>query len=334
MSEKNRPIDFRVSGAFFCLLLATGATLTAEPFASRDQNPLNLIHGLPYPASALTNDDGQLDWMLTYNATNTLNSQSNASESIFFDYESHELNFSLNYGISPGWSASINVPFIYYGGGFLDNAIDSWHRTFGLPQASRPNVADNNFHLRYLDNSSPIVDIDNSSSGLADSQFGISKQLLSAPVNKASLSLIIDLPTGDHQQLTGSLKTDYILQVASQHRLDNAWSLDTNLALIMPGDSNLNGIRVANIVWYAQTGIEWRAHPAFDLRIQLNGHSAFYPDSELKLLGSNYLGVFGMRLHLDACTDFDFAFNEDLKVGASPDISFIFSYRQRVRCRH
>ena len=304
----------------------------ADSFIYREQNPLLQIHGLPYVTSALITPADQFEWALTYNITNTLNAQNHATESLLLDYESHVLNYSTSIGLGHGWAFRVDLPLIHYGGGFLDNAIDGWHETFGLPQANRPNVAANDFKIRYLDNSNTVIDLTRPSNGIADIQIGLGRQLHASADHAVSLWLSADLPTGTHDELTGSAHTDFSVQLSSTHKLHQDWTFDASLALVLPGDAELNGVRIAESVWFAHSGIEWHPHPAFDLRVQFNGHTDLYPDSGLKLLGSSYLVVFGGRIHLDDCADFDIAISEDLKVGASPDASFIFSYRQRTGC--
>jgi hypothetical protein len=325
-------MDCKVTGAFLCLL-GFGSSLSAEPFLTRDQNPLTMIQGLPLPASARLPEAGHLSWSATYNITNTLNIANTATESILLDYESHEFLTSLSYGLSGGWAIRLDVPLIGYGAGFLDNKIDRWHQLLKLPQGNRPNFPDNQFQLSYQYKTDTVVSIDKPNSSLADIQLGAGKQLINSAEQSFSLWITADLPTGDQQNLTGSKKTDLIIQLASQHRLNPSWQVDANLALILPGDSSLNTVAVANHIWSAQTGIEWRAFHSVALRVQLNGHSAVYPESGLKLLGSNYQLVFGGRTYLSSCSSIDIAASEDLKVGASPDVSFGFSYRHLTDCR-
>jgi hypothetical protein len=324
-------MDCKVTGAFLCLL-GFSFNLSAEPFLTRDQNPLVMIQGLPLPASARLPKARKLNWSATYNITNTLNFANTASESILLDYESHEFISSLSYGLDKGWAIRLDVPLIDYGAGFLDNKIDRWHQLLKLPQGSRPYSPDNLFRLNYQSRANTVVNIDQANSSLADIQLGVGKQLISTAAHNISLWITADLPTGDQQNLTGSKKTDLIMQLASEHRLAPDWLIDANLALILPGDSSLNTVTVASHIWSAQTGIEWRAFRPVSLRVQLNGHSAVYPDSGLKLLGSNYQLVFGGRAHLNSCSSFDISTSEDIKVGASPDVSFGLSYRQLTDC--
>ncbi len=324
-------MDCKVTGAFLCLL-GFSFNLAAEPFITRDQDPLSMIQGLPLPASARLPRAGTLSWSATYNITNTLNITNTASESILLDYESHEFISSLSYGLSQNWAVRLDVPVIYYGAGFLDSKIDNWHRALGLPQGYRPYFPDNQFQLSYRYQGNTIVSIDQANTSLGDIQLGLGKQFISTAEHAFSLWITADLPTGDQQNLTGSKKTDWIIQAASEHQLDPNWQVDANIAFIHPGDSSLNTVTVASHIWSAQTGIEWRAFHAVDLRVQLNGHSAVYPDSGLRLLGSNYQLVFGGHTHLSACSMFDIAVSEDLKAGASPDVSFGFSYRHLTAC--
>lgn len=324
-------MDCKVTGAFLCLM-GFGFNISAEPFITRDQNPFAMIQGLPLPASARLPKAGDLNWSATYNITNTLNIEKTSAESILLDYESHELISSIRYGLDKGWAIRLDVPLIYYGPGFLDRKIDRWHQIIGLPQGNRPSFPDNQFQLNYRYQGNTIVSIDQANSSLGDVQLGIGKQLVSSAERAFSIWITADLPTGDQQNLTGSKKTDWIIQAASQQQLAPNWQADANLALILPGDSSLNTAPVASHIWSAQTGIEWHAFRPVSLRVQLNGHSAVYPDSGLKLLGSNYQLVFGGRAHLSSCSSFDIAASEDIKVGASPDISFGFSYRQLTNC--
>jgi hypothetical protein len=306
---------------------------SGEAFISRDQNPLAMIHGLPFPVSAVLPEAGNLDWSASYNITNTLNVENSATESIFLDYESHEFIASMRYGLVNTWALRLDIPLIYYGPGYLDNAVDSWHRAFGLPRGIRPSYPDNSFGLNYQNNTAMVVDIDKANSSLADIQLGIGKQLFSTADHAASLWLTADLPTGDLQSLTGSNNTDFIMQLAYQRRLASSWLVDASLALTLPGDARLNSAVIASHFWSAAGGVEWRAHRLFAVRVQLNGHSDIYPDSALKILGSNYQLVFGGRAQLDACTALDIAVNEDIKTSASPDFSLAFSYRRLSTCK-
>ena len=144
-------------GLFF---LAPYATAQADfsPLPTRDQNPFNLIHGQPLPIDAAVADKDQLHINTSLSITNTLNIEKVGSDSIFLDVESYQLNLGLQYGLGKNWAVQMNIPLIHQGGGFLDSAINSWHDLFNLPQADRPNVADNQYRIQRVKNniSKPI----------------------------------------------------------------------------------------------------------------------------------------------------------------------------------
>ena len=84
------------------------------------------------------------------------------------DYESYHLQLGFLYGINDDWALKVDIPYIYYGSGFLDSTVDSWHDTFSLPEGNRPDIPNNQFNIIYAQNrnGTPTIDIDiNSSDG-------------------------------------------------------------------------------------------------------------------------------------------------------------------------
>jgi len=65
-----------------------------EPFSTRDQNILNLLHGQALPTNASLVNSSQSKWNTSLIITNTLNIESNDNESIYLDYESYRFNLS------------------------------------------------------------------------------------------------------------------------------------------------------------------------------------------------------------------------------------------------
>jgi hypothetical protein len=305
----------------------------AEPFLTQDQNPFSLMHGQPQPVAAQLPEAGTTQWFLTLDITNTLNAESNSSENLLIDFESYNLRFAWLYGLGEDWALKIDLPLIYYGEGFLDNTIDSWHEFFHLPRANRPNVTDNQFHIFYARNGQPLINLDTPQSGLGDIQLALGRKLIRHQDAALSFWLSFDLPTGDQTRLTGNDSSDLSLWLAGDYRFNTVWSVDTNLGILFPGESQLATLGIENQVVFAYAGIQWQAHELFDLRFQLNGHSQFYSDSQLLLLGSAYNMVLGGRVHVSECSDLDLAFSEDIQVGATPDVSFLLSWKSRFDCQ-
>lgn len=315
------------------MFFTSGTALAAtQPLLTQDQNPFSLIHGQPQPVAAQLPEAGSAHWSLTLDITNTLNAETSPTEKLYLDYESYQLRFSLLYGLSEDWALKIDVPLIHYGEGFLDNTIDSWHDIFGLPRADRPNVTDNQFRIFYARNDQPLIDLDTAGSGLGDIQFALGRNLAQTQHSSLSLWFSADLPTGDQARLTGNERSGLALWLAADYRFNAAWSVDANAGILFPGNHQLATLAVEHQVYFAYTGLHWRAHEMFDLRFQLNAHSQFYADSQLLLLGPAYNMVLGTRIHVSECSDLDLAFSEDIQVGATPDVSFLLNWNKRLGC--
>ena len=272
-------------------------------------------------------------WSATLDVTNTLNAELNSSENLYIDFEAYNLRFAWLYGLNENWALRIELPLIHYGGGFLDNTIDSWHEFFGLPRASRPNVTDNQFRIYYARNGQPLINLNAAHSGIGDIQLALGRNILKNQNSTLSGWVSIDLPTGEQARLTGNDSSDLSLWLAGDHHFNPDWSVDTNIGILFPGEKRIATLPVESQVYFAYAGIQWQAHEVFDLRFQLNGHSRFYSDSQLLLLGSAYSMVLGVRIHTSECSDLDLAFSEDIKVGATPDVSFLLSWNSRFNCK-
>lgn len=302
----------------------------AEPFQSQDQNPFSLINGQPQPLSANLPAAGGSQWSLGLDITNTLNAETSAVDSILLDYESYLVRFAYLYGLTQNWALMLDIPLVERGSGFLDNTIDNWHRAFGLPRAERPKVADNQFRITYINNGVTEYDIATSTEGLGDIQLGLGNQLHKSSEASAAIWLVADLPSGDRNRLTGNDALDLSLLLAGSYQLSPGWNADTNLGIVFPGNHQFGALKSEDSVIFGHAGLQWSAHPLFDLRLQFGGHAQYYSGSDLKPLGKAFNIIFGGTLHLDKCSDLDLAVSEDIAVGTTPDVSFLFSWRHKT----
>ena len=315
-----------------CFAISTSAS-AAQAFLTQDQNPFSLIHGQPQAVAARLPEAGTTHWSLTLDIANTLNSESINTEKLIVDFESYNLGLVWLYALNKDWAVKIDLALIHYGSGFLDNTIDSWHDFFSLPRASRPLVADNQFQIFYEQDGKVLVNIDTPNSSIGDIQIALGRNIFRENDSALSLWLATDLPTGDANNLIGNDSSDLSFWLAAEYSLSPEWQIDTNLGLLLPGKNNLASLAVEDQVYFASAGIEWQAHALLDLRIQLNAHSQFYSDSQLTFLGDAYSMVFGGRIHVSHCSDIDLAFSEDVQVGATPDVSFLLTWRSRTDCQ-
>ncbi|NOQ87476.1 MAG: hypothetical protein GQ550_01000, partial [Gammaproteobacteria bacterium] len=62
-------------------------------------------------------------------------------------------------------------------------------------------------------------------------------------------------------------------------------------------------------------------------KLQFQGHTSYYDQSQLTILGDTYFLTFGGTITINQCNQLDIAMSEDIKVNASPDASLVISWR-------
>ncbi len=327
----------------FCLILSiiafqTGSALADfSPFQTHDQNPFNLIQGQPLPVNAQLTAEDQLLWSSNLAITNTLNSQQSGNQSIKLDFESYRINIGLEYGLSNNWAIKINLPLIRKGGGFLDSSINDWHKFFRLPQGNRPTTANNQYRIQRTQNGSTVTRLQSADSGAGDLQLSLANQFYTTPETSISLWTGLNLPTGNSAKLNGNGAIDASFWLALNHQFGQRWFFNTNSGFVLPAIIVTNGKTANNTglsrqVLFGHVMLAWQALDWLDIKLQLEGHTSYYPDSGLRLLGSTYITTFGGTVHINQCNNIDIGVSEDIKVTASPDVSFLVTWRYMDGC--
>jgi len=334
---RKSPIGPKGCGAFLLCktflavaIVIPAANSHAGPFLTRDQNPFTLVYGQPLPTPARLPHAEALDYALSLDIANTLNEETSSTESLYVDFEAYNLTLGGIYGLSERWALKLDIPFIYRSGGVFDHAIDEWHKLFSLPRANRPDVADDQFRLFYSNNGVTNVDLDTSQSGMADIQLGLGHSLYQTSEHALSLWAAIDIPVGDTDKLTGNDDLDYSFWLAGSSNVGELSMVDTNIGVVLPGDSVLTSLETEDLVLFGHAGIHIALNPTFALKLQLAGHSGYYKDTDLVFLGSAVIIVFGGSINTGKCSAIDVGFSEDIKVGASPDIGLLISWKSQL----
>lgn len=195
-----------------------------------------------------------------------------------------------------------------------------------VPGPATPDT-ENRFRLAYANNGVINVDLTSSQAGVADTQLGIGRRLLQTPQYALSLWASVDIPVGDSARLTGNNDLDFALLLAGSSRLGELSSVDANFGAVMPGDSVLPGLDTESLVWFGHVGTHIAINRIFAFKLQLAGHTSYYKKTELGFLSSTLVFVFGGSIKTGACSALDIGMSEDIKVGASPDVSLLISWK-------
>ena len=264
-----------------------------HPFETRDQNLFNLIHGQALPTNARLNNKSQTSWSSSLVITNALNIESNSDEDIYLDYEAYRFNLSYQYGLNADWNLKIDVPLIYQSGGFFDSAIDSWHQFFGMPRGIRPSIEHGQYDIQYAYRSQTLVDLYEASTSLGDIQVALAHSILDDKRTDMSIWASLKLPTGDEEKLTGNGATDISAWLALNQQLSNRWLLNMNAGAVILGTDDYKNIPLSDYALYGHAMLGWLATDTINLKLQLQGHTSYYDQSRLLILGDTCFLTFG-----------------------------------------
>ena len=142
-----------------------------------------------------------------------------------------------------------------------------------------------------------------------------------------SLWASLKLPTGNEDKLTSNGATDLSAWLALNQQLSENWIINLNTGAVILGSNNYKNILLSDYVLYGHIMLGWQVTDNINLKLQLQGHSSYYEQSQLNILADTYFLTFGGTITLNQCNQLDFAVNEDIKVSASPDASFLISWR-------
>ena len=316
----------RSTGSALALLLISPLA-AADPFPTRDLNPLLAGFGLP---SALPARAAGESWSFAadFNWASTALAQRAGTEQLIVDAEIRELRVTIGRSWPSGFAAQLEIPYRYTGGGVLDSAIDSWHDAFGLPEGARASMPQDRIRIAYARGSTVLFNVQSSTDGVGDIALDVGRSLYSGTSAAAALWLSIKLPTGDADRLTGSGATDVSLAIAGERRLGENWSAFGQASVTRLGEGERFADQQQDIVWSGLAGIGWRAWRGLELKAQLDVHTAVFDEADLDFLGDALVLTVGGAYRFVSGWQLDIAVSEDIAVGSAADVVFVFGLRR------
>lgn len=298
-----------------------------EPFYTYSKGPLVQLYGLPAPQPAvlLAPDARSAAFVIDVNSYYVY--RESRGETLLFDGENYRGTLVWRQGLRGGYEWGFDLPYVAYGGGFLDHAIYEWHDIFGLPQGGRDVAPQHELHFRYIRDGQTLLDVNQGAAGIGDVRLTAAKRVGDASALRASLKL----PTGDSSELLGSGAADLAVWLTGQARetqapVDYFGSLG-GLAL---GRGDVLPEQQRRLVGFGSAGVAWSPAGWPMFQVQLDGHTPFYRDSSLVPLAAHSLSLaVGAAARLGAGTRLEFAVVEDILLATAPDVTFHLRLRSR-----
>jgi hypothetical protein len=319
-------------------LLASSPLLAAEiyPVYTQNQSPLVQIFGLPAPESAIVLPPGKIRSLLAVDVANNFGADQKPNEKVILDGESYRATVGFRFGLAKGFEAGIDIPYIFYSGGFLDDSIQSFHDAFGFNQGGRDKVPKDRLLFQYTRNGVDQFKITRPNSGVGDIRLLGGMQLYkdeSAYPRALALRASLKLPSGYSGELQGSGSTDFALWLAGSddYRVGSGHvTLYGSAGGMVMSTGDVLPHQQRNLAAFGTAGVGWSPVDWLALKAQANAHSPFYRDSELVEINSTSVQFVAVATFgLPAKIQFDFAVVEDLIfTSSSPDIVFQMALRK------
>ncbi len=308
---------------FACMTLGVAANAQAQEFFPVfNQGSLARNAALPALGSPQVLAAGRQAWYGAVDLSSEYYLDGNARESILEDGETARFALTWAHGFGNGYEASIQLPLLNQGGGFMDHSIEQWHKLFGLPNGGRELAPRNQYEFRYVRDGVTVMDVHESGTRLGDVQLAGGWQWMPGMALRAMLKL----PTGDADQLAGgnaggALWLDYALPFAAQSTLSGYLSGGASAS----GSSGPLSTLQNRALGFGGAGLGWQVFNSVQLVGQVYFHSPLYKDTDisgLKKAGGQLL--LGLNWRWSQDTLFKLAFQEDVLTSSSPDFSLHF----------
>lgn len=311
-----------------CAAALLPTAVRAEPFLTRNQNPLLALYGLPSPLPARLPDAGSGRMAGVLNWSNDANLDASGNSAYTMDAEAIELRLHVEHSFLPKLALRAELPWRRVSGGSLDGFIENWHDFFGLPNGSRNQLPRDELMIEYRVADTTLLLVDESASGIGDIPLSVGYQLRASDAHSIAAWLTVKAPVGEVNELTGSGAVDVALSLSAQSALHEDWDIFGQLNAVWLGEGDLLPQLQQDSVFSALAGITWNAWRELDLTVQLEGNSRVFDGGGTDLSGDAILLTFGGSYRTPGGWQFDLGVSEDIDVGASPDIAFNVAVRR------
>jgi hypothetical protein len=306
------------------------------PFHTRNQSPVVQIFGLPAISDSRTLPAEGRELTLVLDIANNYVDDSARNEHITLDGETYRLDLVGRFGIGNRFEIGFEIPYVFQSGGFLDSFIETYHNDFGFPQGGRDQAPNGRLLFNYQRNGANLFRVDQCNSGLGDLRLTAGYQLYrddTESLRALALRASLKVPTGDSNVLHGSGSTDLALWLTGSQGWKTAgglWEVYGGGGILGMTKGNVLPDQQQNTVAFGSLGAGWHPLEWLTLKVQFDGHTAFYTDSDLVELSSGSVQVVvGGALNVSNRTAFDIGVSEDLVVKTAPDVVFHFALRHR-----
>ena len=242
----------------------------------------------------------------------------------YFDGSVTSLDLSARYMLNKHWAGYVDLPLLYYSGGFSDDIIEDFHHTFGYGTAGRDLVAQDQYQVVIRSGDDSLVLL-HAPSGVqvGDPVLGVRYTLEFARDGFAILEGAVKVPIGSVDNYVSSGAVDYGVQLSLQKQFGRH-GLYLSLSDVRIGDPDRFPNALKDQVPEATVAYEFGFTPHTAAILQASFSSTAFKQGNIGLSPIEHLASLGVRHHFNNVA-LDLALTENF--GAydnTPDIGLSF----------
>ena len=273
------------------------------------QSFYQMLHLNPTPAVPSTLPAGQ--WEARFSST-WVNDWAVSKGRYFIDSETVQFTGKINYAVGERLQAGVAIPFLWRGGGVLDQPIEGFHRLFGIGNLDREKYPRNRLLLEFHREDGSTYLLDQPGIGLEDLVLSTQYTLTCGGrmLPAAALNFSVSLPTGDRATLYGTGGADFSVALLLAKRIGDFYFY-LNGAYVWLGNRDFVGIPLKSKKWTVFSGVEYRRWSKTSLILQNTINSGIARDDVELSQFSDEL-IFGIQHALSRRLTFELALIENL----------------------
>jgi hypothetical protein len=328
MAEPMRQkLFFRSIPILFFLLLISPLPAIASAFQGplqvKDDFPLFLHLDTPYIETASM--ESSFSAGLSYSSLFLV--KQSADWTVNLDMEITDLDFRLRKAFADRFEIGLDVPVLVFSSGFMDNFLESYHRTFGFPDYGRSTRPANEFLYEVRRNGVLVIQGKNGRIGLGDIRITAKTRVFRGEPD-ISIMADLELPTGQASAGFGNGRLDGGLAVLLNKRLGEKFMSYWNIGVVFPGDLKAMETVHMKTYPYAAAAVEaalWK-HLSFNGQI-------FFQNSPFPKTGIGAVDRIAALLslggrYISGKNSFEFSITEDPPTAGAPDVIFNLSCKK------
>lgn len=306
------------------LILSSAAFPSGGPLRVKNQFPLFLPLGAPYLETASYDNSFSVGLSLS----SVFMVRNSPVWSVSLDMEVTELDLRYRKDILSLFELGIDIPFLSFNSGFMDDFLSSYHKAFGFPDYGSGSRPGNAFLYEVKKNGVIVIKGEGGRIGIGDIRLTAKRALLN---NDPAISLMVgmELPTGNASKGYGSGSVDAGAALLLDKKITDKIAAHLNLGVVFPGDlRSRETVRLKEFV-YGGVSVEAATWKNLSLLGQLTAQSSPFPETGISSIdGIAVLLTLGARYY-SGKDSFELSLTEDPNTAGAPDFTVTFSLKRR-----